>query len=303
MEATTLNDPATILGCTMKDMPPHHAYFNPVIQALKALGGSGTLHEINERAIGSLDLPDELIERKHDPASGNQTEVEYRFGWARSYLKKFGLIENSSRGVWSLTKKADGVEAVDRDEILRFVRGLRSPKSEKKGLVKAEQVDDPPVPEAIEDWRAELYRVLTTELSPAGFERLIQRVLRESGFVQVEVTGRSGDGGIDGKGIAKVQGLMSFHVFFQCKRYQGSVGAGDIRNFRGALIGRGDKGLFITTGSFTRDATKEANRDGASPIDLMDGDSLIDKLKELKLGVNTVKIEKVTIDPSWFKSI
>lgn len=298
-----LDNLTAIIGCTMRDIPQYHAFFNPMLQALEALGGSATLHEINERTIESLDLPDEMIERKHDPATGNDTEVEYRLAWSQTYLKKFGLIENSSRGVWSLTKKAEGIEQVDPDEILRFVRGTRSKKSEKKDLVKAEEIADSSGPDGVERWRAELYRVLTTELSPAGFERLIQRVLRESGFVQVEVTGRSGDGRIDGKGIAKVQALMSFHVFFQCKRYQGSVGAGDIRNFRGALIGRGDKGLFITTGSFTRDATKEANRDGASPIDLMDGDSLIDKLKELKLGVNTVKIEKVTIDPSWLKSL
>ena len=284
-------------------IPQYHGLFNSVLQSLKALGGSGTLHEIDERSIEMLKLPEELLEQKHDPESGNDTEVEYRLAWARTYLKKYGLIENSSRGVWSLTQKAETVETVNPEEIVRFVRSLRTAKPERKSDVKIEETVEAEIVENFETWRAKLYRVLTTELAPAAFERLVQRLLRESGFVQVEVTGRSGDGGIDGKGIAKVQGLISFHVFFQCKRYQGSVSSGEIRNFRGALMGRGDKGLFITTGSFTRDAVKEASRDGASPIDLVDGDALIDKLKELKLGVTTAMVEAVTIDVDWFKAI
>jgi len=128
-------------------------------------------------------------------------------------------------------------------------------------------------------------------------------MLCESGFVQVKVTGRTGDGGIDGKGIVKVGGLLSFHVFFQCKKYQGSVSSGAIRDFRGAFIGRADKGLFVTTGTFTRDAIREATRDGATPIDLMDGDQLADKLKELRLGIRTEMVESVDVDADWFRNI
>jgi restriction system protein len=127
--------------------------------------------------------------------------------------------------------------------------------------------------------------------------------LRESGFIQVEVTGKSGDGGIDGKGILRVGGLLSFHVIFQCKKYKGSVTSSDIRDFRGAMIGRADKGLFITTGTFTRDAIREATRDGVTPIDLLDGDQLADKLKELGLGIKTEMVEKVTLNPDWFMNI
>jgi restriction system protein len=139
-------------------------------------------------------------------------------------------------------------------------------------------------------------------MTPDAFERLSQRMLRESGFVKVEVTGRSGDGGIDGVGVLRVS-LLSFQVYFQCKKYKGSVAAGAIRNFRGAMVGRTDKGLFITTGTFTADAKKEANRDGAPPIDLIDGDLLCDHLKELKLGVATRMVEEVSIDPVWFSKI
>jgi restriction system protein len=154
-----------------------------------------------------------------------------------------------------------------------------------------------------ESWKAELHRILTNELEPATFERLIQRLLRESGFIQVEVTGRTGDGGIDGKGIARIHGLMSFHVIFQCKRYQGVVSAGEVRDFRGAMVGRSDKGLFVTTGSFSREATKEAARDGAPPIDLLDGEQLADKLKEFRLGINVEMVERVSVESQWFKTI
>ncbi len=148
-----------------------------------------------------------------------------------------------------------------------------------------------------------MHHVLTKEIAPDAFERLTQRLLRESGFVQVEITGRTGDGGIDGKGIARIHGFMSFHVIFQCKKYQGSVSAGSIRDFRGAMVGRADKGLFITTGTFTSAAIKEATRDGAPPIDLVDGEQLAEKLKELQLGVQTEMVEKITIQKDWFTSI
>lgn len=143
----------------------------------------------------------------------------------------------------------------------------------------------------------------TQKLPPAAFERLVQRLLRESGFTQVEVTGRSGDGGIDGRGIARIHGFMSFHVLFQCKRYKGSVSAGEIRDFRGAMVGRADKGLFITTGAFSPAAVKEATRDGAPPIDLVDGSELADKLRDLGLGVRKETIEVVRVDESWFTSV
>lgn len=163
--------------------------------------------------------------------------------------------------------------------------------------------------DAVEDrtiitWQEELLDTLLKMESPA-FERLIQRFLRESGFIQVEIIGRSGDGGIDGRGIMRLAGLLSFHVIFQCKRWQGAVGASQVRDFRGAMVGRADKGLLVTTGTFTKDAVREATRDGAPAIDLIDGDQLVEKLKDLLLGVKTEKIEveKVTVDRNWFLSI
>jgi restriction system protein len=162
----------------------------------------------------------------------------------------------------------------------------------------------PEVPEAVleQTWREKLLATLYA-LPPDAFERLTQRLLRESGFVQVKVTGRSGDGGIDGVGIVQLGGLLGFPILFQCKRYRGSVGAGAIRDFRGAMIGRADRGLVITTGTFSRDARAEATRDGAPPIDLVDGEQLLDKLRELRLGVGVKMIEEVTVLPEWFTTI
>ncbi|GIX20603.1 MAG: hypothetical protein KatS3mg120_2279 [Erythrobacter sp.] len=141
-------------------------------------------------------------------------------------------------------------------------------------------------------------------MEPGAFERLAQRILRESGFVKVEVTGKSGDGGIDGTGVLRMN-LISFQVLFQCKRYAGSVGASVVRDFRGAMQGRADKGLIITTGTFTPDARKEATRDGAPAIDLIDGDALCELLKDLRLGVmvKEVRSEEITIDPAFFEKI
>tara|TARA_R110002095_G_scaffold89502_1_gene78079 strand:- start:504 stop:1019 length:516 start_codon:yes stop_codon:yes gene_type:complete len=151
------------------------------------------------------------------------------------------------------------------------------------------------------DWRQQLLEVLKA-MDPAAFERLAQRLLREAGFTKVEVRGKTGDGGIDGVGVLRVN-LVSFQVFFQCKRWKGSVGASEIRDFRGAMMGRADKGLFITTGSFTAQASDEATRDGATAIDLIDGDRLCNLLKDNQLGVSTEMIESVLIDSSWFEGL
>ncbi len=140
-------------------------------------------------------------------------------------------------------------------------------------------------------------------LPPDAFERLCQRLLRESGFVQVSVTGKSGDGEIDGVGIVRIGGLLGFPILFQCKRYAGSVSASAIRDFRGAMIGRADRGLVITTGTFSRDARTEATRDGAPPIDLVDGEELMDKLRELQLGVDVKLIEEVSVNNEWFGAL
>jgi len=286
-------------------MPTFDALMNPLLQALRDLGGSGSIDEIYDKVVELENLPELVVAKLHNAEKSNQTEVAYRLAWARTYLKKFGLLENSSRGVWATTSKAKQLMAIDPAEVVQTVRaldkerGAQLPGRRKKATKKLGE----DFPEGDEQWKAKLHQILTKEIDAGAFERLAQRVLRESGFVSVEVTGRTGDGGIDGKGIARINGLMSFHVIFQCEKYQGSVSAAAIRDFRGAMVGRADKGLFLTTGTFTPAALREATRDGAPPIDLVDGDELAQKLKELGLGVRREMVERVTVDAEWFGSL
>jgi restriction system protein len=242
-------------------VPTFDALMNPVLKALKKLGGSGTIQEIDAAASEISGLTGEQLEVLHNPEKGGQTEAEYRLAWTKTYLKKYGLLENSSRGVWALTANGRQTERVKPRTVVRDVqeqmRQARDTAAEEEGPVEAAQDTT---------WREELLETLM-EMDPSAFERLVQRLLRECGFVQVGVLGRSGDGGIDGKRIMRLGGLLSFHVIFQCKRYRGTVGASHIRDFRGAMVGRADKGLVITTGNFSKDATREATRDGA-PTDI-----------------------------------
>jgi restriction system protein len=285
-------------------LPTFDSMLIPTIQALQSLDGSGTTGEIYEQVIQLLNLPDDVLEITH--GSTSQTEVEYRLAWSRTYLKKYGLLENSARGVWSLVKTTIDPKQLDSREIVRTVREQdRSKKATTSdSTLERPKSTDPEIPDTSEQtpWEEELHQLLLS-LEPSSFERLAQRLLRESGFIQVQVTGKSGDGGIDGVGIARLSGFLSFHVLFQCKRYQGSVSASHVRDFRGAMQGRTDKGLLITTGTFTRDAIREATRDGAPPIDLIDGEELVQRLKDLGLGVKITMIESVEVDTHWFTKL
>lgn len=289
----------------ISNLPTFDELLVPTVKALIELGGSGTIEEINSKVYEIAHLTDDILQIPHGD-KGTTSEVDYRIAWSRTYLKKFGLLENSSRGIWALSKAEIDVSKLDHIEIVKTVREqdklsqpkTKSPKSKDEQLEEevTEEVDSTDV------WKEKLLNILY-DITPAAFERLAQRLLRESGFFQVEVTGKAGDGGIDGKGIVRVSGLLSFHVIFQCKRYKGSVSPSQIRDFRGAMQGRADKGLIITTGTFTRDAIKEATRDGAPPIDLIDGEILCEKLKELKLGVDTKLTESIEIKNDWFNNL
>lgn len=278
------------------NLPTYDAMMNPLLQAMKELGGSGTVEEINSKVAEILGLHDEQLDILHDSKRGGQTEFEYRLAWTRSYFKRYGILENSSRGIWALTPEGRNLTEINEKEVVKVVREQ----------LRAERLETSEVDEESKTltWQEELLETLM-KMEPAAFERLIQRFLRESGFIQVEVTGRSGDGGIDGRGIMRLGGLLSFHVIFQCKRWQGAVGASQVRDFRGAMVGRADKGLLVTTGTFTKDAVREATRDGAPAIDLIDGDQLVEKLRELSLGVKTetIQVEKVSVDKNWFSSL
>ena len=276
----------------------------PTLEALRAMGGSATNEELLAKVIELEGYSPAVQTAQH--SDNRQTKLNYNLAWAKTYLKKKGALENSSRGVWSLTKDGEQLTAMDVLAVPSLVRKrvaddkrIKDPRQSGESPVtdvEAEEIEAPTLP-----WKDQLLAVLRS-LTPSAFERLAQRLLREAGFLKVEVTGRSGDGGIDGIGVLRVN-LLSFQVLFQCKRYQGSVGASAIRDFRGAMVGRSDKGLMLTTGTFTPDAKREATRDGAPAIDLIDGDQLCDLLKQLKLGVRTEMVEKMTADVGWFDGL
>jgi len=272
--------------------------FNPTLQSLHKLGGSASVPEIEEEVSKILNLSDNEVNDIH---RGSVTKLSYRLAWARNYLKRYGVIENSARGVWALTSAGLKLTSVDKEEVKKQVKVL-----DQRNDVATEKEDEESIAEAPKDisWKEELLEVLKN-IPAASFENLCKRFLRESGFINVEVTGKSGDGGIDGKGVVKVGGVLSFHVVFQAKRYKDIVPPSVVRDFRGAMIGRADKGLIITTGTFTRDAKAEAQRAGAPPIDLIDGEELAERLKELQVGVETEleTIEKVKIKKDWFNNI
>jgi restriction system protein len=261
-------------------------YMQPLIEALRELGNSGTPPEVRDTIAKNLNLTDGQIEEQ------NKTGVSRFFNdlhWARYYLAKEGYLDSSTRGVWSLTEKGirsnispqkaqDIAKRVNRDDRL----GGKSPE------IKDDE-DESTAPSDSGGSQTGNHRTalldIMRQMTPNSFEKLCQRFLRESGFQQVEITGRSGDGGIDGRGLLQVNPLMSIHVLFQCKRYKGSVGSEAIRNFRGAMTGRTDKGIFITTGNFTTDAQREALREGAPPIELVDAEKLLSMFEKLQLGL------------------
>ncbi len=277
--------------------------FNPTLRALKNLGDSGSVNEIENEVIKILNLSENAINEIHREST---TKLTYRLAWARNYLKRYGLLDNSSRGVWTLTEEGQKVNEIDKEKVKKFVvkkdKEERLEKRNSNNNFDTPKIEDKPLEIEEFSWQDKLLSVLR-KIEPAQFEKLCQRLLRELGFINVEVTGKSSDGGIDGKGIIKIGGVLSFHVVFQAKRYQGTVSSSVIRDFRGAMDGRAEKGLILTTGSFSREAKNEAQRDGAKQIDLIDGNEFAEKLKDLRLGVNIELVEEVKIKNDWFKKL
>ena len=295
------------------DLPGHYKLAWPVLEAVDDLGGSASIGEILVAVTAREKFTDEQQALMHK--DGPQTELAYRLGWTRTVLRATGLLTNSSKGIWSLSETGRALlndpaltneqrgEQVDK-RVSDYVASLSAPSHvvRDQADATAEPADGgPETPSQEADWKQQLLEHLLA-MAPDAFERLAGRLLREAGFDNVVVTGKTNDGGIDGRGILRI-GLISFPVIFQCKRYHGSVGSKEVRDFRGAMSGRVDKGLFITTGTFTAEATKEATREGVPLIDLIGGDLLCDELKRYGLGVQSEQVERVTVNGSFFSGI
>lgn len=259
-------------------------FYGPILDALRELGGSATPKEVKTAVLRRVEIPEAELTRT---LKSGQTAVYNEIAWARDYLRRLGLLDGSVQGVWRLTEEGQNTHlSIEQSRALRSglyrtFRDSRSEESESAVIDSGTDVGDVATPEGDGD----LLSVML-DLLPASFERLCQRILREAGFSEVEVTGKTGDGGIDGRGILQLNELVSFRVMFQCKRYRGTVGVDAVRNFQAALQGRADKGIILTTGSFTRDAEREAAREGGMPVELVDGERLVGLMQRLQLGVH-----------------
>lgn len=274
-------------------VPTFDSLINPTFKALRKLGGSGSTKEIFEKVIEEENYSEEVLSVMQK--NTNQTQIEYRLTWARTYMKKLGIINNTSRGIWILHNLYDDDIELNEKEIVKVVRDMHKNKLNANELHFNDEIN---MSIENENWRIELKNIIQN-IPPYSFEKLSMLLLRESGFSQVEVTKRTKDGGIDGYGKFKINGMISFNLAFKCKRYKDTVSSTEIRNFRGSMASNIEKGIFITTGTFSRDAIKEAEAEGKKHIDLIDGEELIDRLAELKLGVKQKTI--YTVDTDFFK--
>lgn len=291
-------------GNKTKIAPTYPKLINPTYKALLELGGSANNNEIRDKVIIDMSLSDEQADVTH-LGNINQTELEYQLAWARTYLKNYGVLENSGRGVWTLTPLYAKETTIVPKDVIAATAGKKKAKISAVPTTPEPEDDNPDndnteFPDEIKPWKQNLSEILQN-MDPYAFERLAQRLLRESGFSQVVVTKKTGDGGIDGLGRLKINGIFSFSVAFQCKRYKAQVGASDIRDFRGSLTTDIEKGVFITTGTFSKQAREEASKEGKKRIDLIDGEEFIDKLAEYGIGLK--KVTTYEIDESFFDHI
>jgi restriction system protein len=276
--------------------PEFIRFFRPILESLRESGGTSTPSEIVDRSIEIA----KVSEAEQEAVNKNgQSRIKNQVHWARQYLVWSDYLDSSKRGVWTLTDKGRSIDINKLNPLDVFKSVQKNRVQAKRSEKQKAPSPDESLPEDLEikDHRTRLIELIRT-LSPEGFERLSQRLLRESGFQHVTVTGRAGDGGIDGIGTLQVNPFVSFTVLFQCKRFQGTVTPSQVRDFRGAMMGRADKGIIITTGTFTLEAKKEARRDGVPPIELVDGDVLVDMFERLELGL--VPKRTYDIDEKFF---
>ena len=267
----------------------------PTLIAMRGLGGSARNTEIEQKVIEIEKYSNEVITVMH--TNLRQTKLQYRLAWARTRLKNIGALESRETTLWVLTDKGWNIT---ESNLLAEYKNFRTREAVLRN--QAREVsdianDDEDVVVVGEPWIDEMLDLIK-KLSPSGFENLCQRILREHGFENLQLTGGSNDKGIDGRGTWKM-GLLSWDVIFQCKRYLDKVSSPDMQRFRGTMTARNEKGIFMTTGTFTKEAVNEAKRDGARPIDLIDGEALCRLMKEKNLGLKVVTKEDVTIEKEF----
>lgn len=277
-------------------------WFGPLLQALRDLGGSASPREALDRIAEIEKVPESL---RNEILKSGQERFYNQVHWARQYLVWEGLIESGRRGVWSLTLTGknlvlspDEARQIFHRQVQRQAK-LRKPAGETQSQIIKNDETPTDTPQSDQDSSLQGFLEVVKALTPSGFERLCMRLLREAGFERVQVTGRSNDGGIDGVGVLQLNDLMSFNVVFQCKKWENAVPPKEIRDLRGAMDGRSDKGIFLTTSTYTSNARAEAERPGAVPIELVDGEKLFEMFKRYELGLTPRTV--YDIDVSFFE--
>lgn len=269
-------------------------WFGPLLDALRKLGGSGQKREVVEQIAKDLNLPDAKLE---EITKSGGARFDNQVAWARQYLLWEGLIDSSQRGVWSITPKGQETFLTDSLAIEIFLKWVGIHGKTRKNKTKAEIIkEQEEEPEHIADVVIPSLLEILQSVSPKGFENICKRLLREHGFENVIVTGGSHDGGIDGYGTLELNPFVSLKVLFQCKRYKGTVSRAQVGDFRNAMIGRAEKGIILTTGTFSEDAKREASRDGAPPIELIDGRKLVELFEAVQLGVKPKTIYEADLN-------
>lgn len=286
-------------------LPPYTELLWPTLQSIISLGGSASIEELDRAVITRQRLSPESQTLPHGDGPG--TEIEYRLAWARTYLKGMGLLANTRRAVWSVTTRGRNTSESDVKPLLAaFTAEQRRRRlSRNAGVDVVKVLPQVPTESAEPDanrWRDDIVETID-QLPPRGFARLVTTLLSAAGFSTAAVTSGS-DERVEGVGVYRLA-LLSFSVCFQCIRETDRVGADVVREFRASMAARGEKGLLISTGSFTDGARNEAHRAGAPLIDLIDGKRLCDLLKEHSLGVHTTvrTVEDVVVDLSYFAAL
>lgn len=276
-------------------------WLGPLLDALRDPGDSGHPREVSDRIARNLNLSDQVLD---ETLKSGGSKFHNQVAWAGQYLAWEGLLDASRHGTWTLTEKGGNahLDADDAREVfLKWVAiHAANRKQKQEGTPENEATATTPVqPENGQKDSLDLLSTLHS-LSPRGVEKVCRELLRESGFENVEVTGGSADGGIDGDGTLAINPFASFRVLFQCKRYaEGNlVSRAQVGDLRNTMIGRAEKGLIITTSGFSNAAMQEANREGAPQVDLGDGNKLVEMLQRVELGVIKRTVRHTHILPS-----
>lgn len=286
---------------TRKSQAEFVKWFGPLLDALRDLGDSGRPREVSTRIAKNLNLPDQVLD---ETLKSGGSRFHNQVAWARQYLVWEGFLESSKHGTWTLTEKGRTSHVSESQASVIFKKWVAFHAEIRKTKHANEpdhgEEEEAPLEELVSDENISLISMLRS-LSPVGFEKVSRELLRESGFENVEVTGGSADGGIDGFGTLEINSFVSFKVLFQCKRYAENnlVSRPQVGDFRNAMIGRAEKGIIITTSSFTNAAIQEANREGAPKIELVDGTKLVEMFERVELGVK--KRIVFDVDPAYFE--